>query len=200
MFLFQPRQLVLQKSSGIGMDVLSKRKLKDLCALCHNALLEYQKVSQKAWPVLEQFANRRAALLEINCKQDKLAEMSTEDEWSFEYLRSCIDKLAALIQQLSTINAYMNGLSELVSTRSEADSNEMALKELGKVVDTVEDVLSSLKQDFECKRAIVSEIGVTDSKDLVVTYLAMWLHEPCIPDSSLFYPILLLRNMASTKT
>ncbi|CDW58295.1 Cyclin-dependent kinase 2-interacting protein [Trichuris trichiura] len=181
------------------MDAQSKRKLKDLCALCHNALLEYQKVSQKAWPVLEQFANKRAALLEINCKQDKLSEMSMEDERSFEHLRSSIDKLAALIQQLSTISIYLNGLIELVSAQNETDCNDKAFKELGNVHDTVEDVLSSLKQDFECKRAIVSEIGITDSKDLVVTYLAMWLHEPCIPDSSFSYPILLLRSMASIK-
>uniref|UniRef100_A0A5S6QSP5 Uncharacterized protein n=1 Tax=Trichuris muris TaxID=70415 RepID=A0A5S6QSP5_TRIMR len=182
-----------------GMNPQSRRKFKDLCALCYNSLREWQNVSRKAWPVLERFANERVALLEDNHKQNVLAEMSAEDESSFELLRSSVDKFAALIQQLLTISNYLNGLIELLTSRSEASSSDMAVTKVSKVAEVVSDVLSTLKLDFECKRSIVSEIGAADNKDLVITYLAMWLHEPCIPDSSFSYPFLLLSSIASVE-
>ncbi|XP_024424308.2 cyclin-dependent kinase 2-interacting protein [Desmodus rotundus] len=190
---------------------VSARKIKDNAADWHNLILKWETLNDAGFAIANNIANTKISLLSKDeaepesgtpardgSAERRLPEYSVELEALCEELRATLDSLAKIQVKMEKLSSTTKGICELENYHYGEDSKRPPLFHTWPTVrfcEVARRLVAMYQEELLLKRTIVGELAHTTDHDLTLTYLSLWLHQPCIrSDSKLLLESMLLET------
>ncbi|XP_054989466.1 cyclin-dependent kinase 2-interacting protein isoform X1 [Sorex araneus] len=173
---------------------VSARKLKDNAADWHNLILKWETLNDKGFATANSIANLKLSLLD----KDKIElegggpsyaenaetvfpEYSKELEVLCEELQATLDGLTKIQVKMEKLTSTTRGVCELENYHHGAEGTRPPMFDTWPTAQfyTVAHTLCAMyTKELLLKRAICEGLPHTSNRDLVLSFLSMWLHQP----------------------
>ncbi|XP_027991437.1 cyclin-dependent kinase 2-interacting protein isoform X1 [Eptesicus fuscus] len=190
---------------------VSARKIKDNAADWHNLILKWEALNDAGFATANNIANTKISLLsqdKIESESRSLAcdenaeqrprEYSAELEALCEELRATLDGLTKIQVKMEKLSSTTKGVWELEKYHHGQDSSQPPLFHTwptAQFYETSRRLSDMYGAELLLKRTIVEELAHTSDRDLSLTYLSLWLHQPYVQsDSRLLLESMLLET------
>nr|XP_039271083.1 cyclin-dependent kinase 2-interacting protein-like [Styela clava] len=166
------------------------RRIKDCVADIHNAIQKWESSKNKGFNLVSDIANLKIASRaydEASCYPNGLENMCSN-------LKIIYDNMENLCIKMNKITVQLQKIAKL-NSQSSSDIYFMTWP-ASNLFETVKQISDMHKEELEAKKAIVESIAHVDlmsngeirdtdsSRDILMTYVACWLHEPFINEET----------------
>ncbi|XP_040497353.1 cyclin-dependent kinase 2-interacting protein isoform X2 [Ursus maritimus] len=190
---------------------VSARKIKDNAADWHNLILKWETLNDTGFATANSIANLKIRL----CSEDEtelqgsspasregadktLPEYSKELEMLCEELQTTFDALAKIQMKMEKLSSTTKGVCELENYRCADGRPRPPLFHTWPTTHfyEVSRKLSDMyRKELLLKRTVTEELAHAADRDLALSYLSMWLHQPYVEtDSKLLLESMLLET------
>ncbi|XP_045633148.1 cyclin-dependent kinase 2-interacting protein isoform X5 [Ursus americanus] len=190
---------------------VSARKIKDNAADWHNLILKWETLNDTGFATANSIANLKIRL----CSEDEtelqgsspasregadktLPEYSKELEMLCEELQTTFDALAKIQMKMEKLSSTTKGVCELENYRCADGRPQPPLFHTWPTTHfyEVSRKLSDMyRKELLLKRTVTEELAHAADRDLALSYLSMWLHQPYVEtDSKLLLESMLLET------
>ncbi|XP_036887662.1 cyclin-dependent kinase 2-interacting protein isoform X2 [Sturnira hondurensis] len=190
---------------------VSARKIKDNAADWHNLILKWETLNDAGFAIANNIANTKISLLskdeaELESSSpacDGNAEQrppgySAELEALCEELRATVAGLTKIQVKMEKLSSTTKGICELERYHHGEDGRRPPLFHTwptARFDEVARQLLAMYQEELLLKRTIVGELAHTTDRNLTLTYLSLWLHQPCVrSDSKLLLESMLLET------
>ncbi|XP_040830975.1 cyclin-dependent kinase 2-interacting protein [Ochotona curzoniae] len=190
---------------------VSARKLKDNAADWHNLILKWESLSDAGFATASSIANLRLGLLnkeKIELESSSPAWSEDEDKMHVEYnkeleslcedLQAALDGLTKVQMKMEKLSSTTKGICELENYHYGEQSQRPPLFHTWPTAHFYEvcrRLADMYRQELLLKRTVAEELAHTTDRDLSLSYLSMWLHQPYVErDSKLHLESMLLET------
>ncbi|XP_066200049.1 cyclin-dependent kinase 2-interacting protein [Saccopteryx leptura] len=190
---------------------VSARKIKDNAADWHNLILKWETLNDAGFATANNIANTKISLLsqdsmelesgspacEGNAEQ-RPPGYSKELEVLCEELQATLDGLSKIQVKMEKLSSTTKGVCELENYHYGEDSQRPPLFHTWPTVHFCEAsrrLADMYREELVLKRTVVAELAHSADRDLTLTYLSLWLHQPYVrSDSKLLLESMLLET------
>lgn len=165
------------------------RRIKDAAADVHNCVQKWEKLKNQGFKIVSDIANLK---ISQRTEQEESCYPAGLHEWCTN-LRSTYSDMTILADKLKTISRQLEKVSEI-----HANSSDILFLSwpTDKFQSVAEEISGMYSQELEAKRLIAENIAHIDwledgvmreaesSRDLLMAYVACWLHEPYINEET----------------
>ncbi|XP_078001112.1 cyclin-dependent kinase 2-interacting protein-like isoform X2 [Glandiceps talaboti] len=181
----------------------SSRKIKDHCADWHNYINKWETLNDQGFGVVSKIANCKiqaqsnestektvnviTGSRDVNSSDDAGHKMPVELEEFCTQLETVYNSLAKLVKKMETICTNFKGVCNLELHQNNGSWSEDPLFQTWPTklfYDASCELLSMYQKELPVKQTILQEIAHTVDRDLLMFYVATWLHQPYIEDKS----------------
>uniref|UniRef100_A0A8D1S389 Cyclin dependent kinase 2 interacting protein n=1 Tax=Sus scrofa TaxID=9823 RepID=A0A8D1S389_PIG len=189
---------------------VSARKIKDNAADWHNLILKWEALNDRGFAIANNIANMKISLLskdETELESSSLAsenaekmhpEYSRELEMLCEELQATLDGLTKIQMKMEKLSSTTKGVCELENYHYTEEQKRPLLFHTWPTAHfyAVSRRLSDMYgRELSLKRVVAQELAHSTHRDLALSYLAMWLHQPYVDsDSQLLLESMLLET------
>lgn len=179
---------------------VSARKIKDNAADWHNLILKWDSLSDAGFTTASNIANLKVSLLSKEkgeLESSSPAASEEEDKTKLEYdkglealceeLQATLDGLSKIQMKMEKLSSTTKGICELEDYHYREESNRPPLFHTWPTpffYEVSHRLSSAYKKELLLKRTIGAELAHTADRNLSLTYLSMWLHQPYIESDS----------------
>ncbi|XP_076777249.1 cyclin-dependent kinase 2-interacting protein [Arvicanthis niloticus] len=178
---------------------VSARKLKDNAADWHNLILKWDSLSDKGFTTASSIANLKVSLLSKEKVELESGPASREEEDKTnrdydeglealcEELQTILDGLTKIQTKMEKLSSTTKGICELENYHSREASSQPPLFHTWPTAffyEVSHRLSEAYKKELLLKRTIGAELAHTADRNLSLTYLSMWLHQPYIENDS----------------
>ncbi|XP_043778542.1 cyclin-dependent kinase 2-interacting protein isoform X3 [Cervus elaphus] len=179
---------------------VSARKIKDNAADWHNLILKWETLNDGGFATASNIANMKISLLsrdKIELESSGLAaddaaekehpEYSRELEALCEELQTTLDGLAKIQMKMEKLSSTTKGVCELEDYHYGEERKRPPLFHTWPTAHfyEVSRKLSDMYgRELRLKRVVVEQLAHATDRDLALSYLSMWLHQPYLEGSS----------------
>ncbi|KAL6092374.1 hypothetical protein STEG23_012945 [Scotinomys teguina] len=198
------RRAAYAKTPGIATPrkpvlSVSARKIKDNAADWHNLILKWESLSDAGFTIASNIANLKVSLLskeEIELegsspasseKKEKNLEYHKELEALCEELQATLDGLTKIQMKMEKLSSTTKGICELENYHYGEEGNRPPLFHTWPTAffyEVSHRLSDAYKKELLLKHTIGAELAHTADRNLSLTYLSMWLHQPYIESDS----------------
>lgn len=190
---------------------VSARKIKDNAADWHNLILKWETLNDAGFAIANNIANTKISLLSPGeadlgsgspaCGGDaerRTPGYSAELEARCEELQATLAGLTKIQEKMEKLSSTTKGICELENYHYGEDSQRPPLFHTwptARFYEVARQLLAMYREELLLKRAVVGGLAHTADRDLTLTYLSLWLHQPCVrSDSTLLLESMLLET------
>ncbi|XP_057587195.1 cyclin-dependent kinase 2-interacting protein isoform X1 [Hippopotamus amphibius kiboko] len=190
---------------------VSARKIKDNAADWHNLILKWETLSDRGFATANNIANMKISLLskdKIELESSSLAsdenadkehpEYSRELEMLCEELQATLDGLTKIQMKMEKLSSTTKGVCELEDYHYREERKRPPLFHTWPTAYFYEisrKLSDMYGRELRLKRTVVEQLAHTADRDLALSYLSMWLHQPYVEgDSRLLLESMLLET------
>ncbi|CAH6852339.1 cyclin-dependent kinase 2-interacting protein [Phodopus roborovskii] len=178
---------------------VSARKIKDNAADWHNLILKWETLSDAGFTTASNIANLKVSLLskekvELESsspasseKEEKNLDYSKELEALCEELQATLDGLTKIQMKMEKLSSTTKGVCELESYHYRGECNRPLLFHTWPTAffyEVSHRLSEAYKKELLLKRTIGTELAHTADRNLSLTYLSIWLHQPYLDSDS----------------
>ncbi|XP_060037148.1 cyclin-dependent kinase 2-interacting protein [Erinaceus europaeus] len=179
---------------------VSARKLKDNAADWHNLILRWETLNDSGFAVANNIANVKISFLskdEIELEgsypassegaEKMFPEYSQELEGLCEELQATLEALTKIQGKMEKLSSTTKGICELEDYHHKEDQKRAPLFHTWPTThfyEVARRLADMYRQELLLKRTIGAELAHTADRDLTLSYLSMWLHEPYVEANS----------------
>lgn len=197
--------LFAQKTLGIATPrkpvlSVSARKIKDNAADWHNLILKWESLSDAGFTTASNIANLKVSLLskeKVELESSSPGSSEKEEKTSLEYhkelevlceeLQATLDGLTKIQMKMEKLSSTTKGICELENYHYKEERNRPPLFHTWPTAffyEVSHRLSSAYKKELLLKHTIGAELAHTADRNLSLTYLSMWLHQPYIESDS----------------
>ncbi|KAM5337369.1 cyclin-dependent kinase 2-interacting protein isoform 2-T2 [Glossophaga mutica] len=190
---------------------VSARKIKDNAADWHNLILKWETLNDAGFAIANNIANTKISLLSKDEAEPEMGSptcdgnaerrppgYSAELEALCEELRATLAALTKIQVKMEKLSSTTKGICDLENYHYGEDSERPPLFHTWPTAhfyEAARQLLAMYREELLLKRTIVGELAHTTDPDLTLTYLSLWLHQPCVrSDSKLLLEGMLLET------
>ncbi|XP_036986249.2 cyclin-dependent kinase 2-interacting protein isoform X1 [Artibeus jamaicensis] len=190
---------------------VSARKIKDNAADWHNLILKWETLNDAGFAIANNIANTKISLLSKDEAElesgspacDGNAERrppgySAELEALCEELQATVAGLTKIQVKMEKLSSTTKGICELEKYHYGEDGRGAPLFHTwptARFYEVAQQLSAMYQEELLLKRTIVGELAHTADRGLALTYLSLWLHQPCVrSDSKLLLESMLLET------
>nr|XP_020034430.1 cyclin-dependent kinase 2-interacting protein [Castor canadensis] len=190
---------------------VSARKIKDNAADWHNLILKWERLSDAGFTTASSIANLKISLLskdKIELENNRPAsnendektypEYDTELETLCEELQATLDGLSKIQVKMEKLSSTTKGICELENYHYGEESKQPPLFHTWPTTHFYEvscQLSNMYRKELLLKRTVGAELAHAVDRNLILSYLSMWLHQPYIEsDSKLHLESMLLET------
>lgn len=178
---------------------VSARKLKDNAADWHNLILKWDSLSDKGFTIASSIANLKVTLLskeEVELESSSPAS-AEEEKTSLDYdkglealceeLQAILDGLTKIQMKMEKLSSTTKGICELENYHYREESSRPPLFHTWPTAffyEVSHRLSEAYRKELLLKHTIGAELAHTADRNLSLTYLSMWLHQPYIESDS----------------
>lgn len=166
-----------------------QRRIKDSAADLYNSVQKWENLKKQGFNVVSGIANLKIASRgtdEKSCYPNGLEKLCTDLKAIYENMEDLCRKMNKITEQFNKIAGMKSQSSSEVYFMTWATS---------KFFETAKDLFNMHNEELRAKKAIVEDIAHVDlmsngdirdvetSRDILMTYVACWLHEPYINEN-----------------
>lgn len=178
---------------------VSARKIKDNAADWHNLILKWDSLSDAGFTTASNIANLKVSLLDKEkVELESSSPASSEEEKAnlhhdkglealCEELQATLDGLTKLQMKMEKLSSTTKGICELESYHYRGERNRPPLFHTWPTpffYEVSHRLSDAYKKELLLKHTIGAELAHTADRNLSLTYLSMWLHQPYIESDS----------------
>lgn len=179
---------------------VSARKLKDNAADWHNLILKWETLNDAGFTTANNIANLKISLLnkdKIELESSSPASSENEEKMNVEYnkeleelceeLQATLDGLTKIQVKMEKLSSTTKGICELENYHYGEQSQRPPMFHTWPTAHfyEVSRKLSDMyRQELLLKRTVAEELAHTADRDLSLSYLSMWLHQPYVDSTS----------------
>ncbi|XP_047394970.1 cyclin-dependent kinase 2-interacting protein [Sciurus carolinensis] len=190
---------------------VSARKIKDNAADWHNLILKWETLSDAGFTTANNIANLKISLLskdKIELNSSSPASSGNEEKMHPHYdkelevlceeLQATLDGLTKILVKMEKLSSTTKGICELENYHYGEESERPPLFHTWPTTHFYEvshQLADMYRQELLLKRTVGAELAHTADRDLTLSYLSMWLHQPYVEsDSKLHLESMLLET------
>ncbi|XP_003463176.2 cyclin-dependent kinase 2-interacting protein isoform X1 [Cavia porcellus] len=190
---------------------VSARKIKDNAADWHNLIQKWEALNDAGFATANSIANLKISLLSRDKAEPDSSSPASEDDEEKTHpdydkeLETLCEELQATLEGLTKIQVKMEKLSSTTKGICELENyyygEETRRPLLFHTWPTAHfyEVAHKLSHMYSCelhlKRTLAAELAHTSDRDLILSFLSMWLHQPYVErDSGLLLESMLLET------
>ncbi|XP_005410806.1 PREDICTED: cyclin-dependent kinase 2-interacting protein [Chinchilla lanigera] len=190
---------------------VSARKIKDNAADWHNLILKWEALNDAGFATANSIANLKISLLGRDKAGPESSSLASEDEEEKTHpdydkeLETLCEELQATLEGLTKIQVKMEKLSsttkgvwELENYHYGEESSRPPLFHTWPTVyfyEVAHKLSDMYTRELLLKRTVGAELAHASDRDLILSYLSMWLHQPYLErDSGLLLESMLLET------
>ncbi|KAM9090752.1 cyclin-dependent kinase 2-interacting protein isoform 1-T1 [Megaptera novaeangliae] len=186
---------------------VSARKIKDNAADWHNLILKWETLNDGGFATANNIANLKVSLLSkdtIGLESSSLAsdenagkehlEYSRELEMLCEGLQTTLDALTKIQMKMEKLSSTTKGICELEDYHYREEGKRPLLFHTWPTAyfyEVSRKLSDMYGRELRLKRTVVEQLAHTADRDLALSFLSMWLHQPYLEANS----TLLLESM-----
>ncbi|KAB1277736.1 Cyclin-dependent kinase 2-interacting protein [Camelus dromedarius] len=197
----------LNKSKTLGSTTpkkpvlsVSARKIKDNAADWHNLILKWESLNDGGFATANNIANMKISLLskdKIELETSSLVsdenagkicpEYNRELEMLCEELQVTLDSLTKIQMKMEKLSSTTKGVCELENYHYGEERKRPPLFHTWPTARFYEvscQLSNMYRRELRLKRTIVEELAHCTDRDLTLSYLSMWLHQPYLEGHS----------------
>ncbi|KAM5177171.1 cyclin-dependent kinase 2-interacting protein isoform 1-T1 [Callospermophilus lateralis] len=179
---------------------VSARKIKDNAADWHNLILKWETLSDAGFTTANNIANLKISLLskdKIELNSSSPASNGNEEKMYPQYdkelevlceeLQATLDGLTKILVKMEKLSSTTKGICELENYHYGEESARPPLFHTWPTTHFYEvsrQLSDMYRQELLLKRTVGAELAHTVDRDLILSYLSMWLHQPYVESSS----------------
>ncbi|XP_076979731.1 cyclin-dependent kinase 2-interacting protein isoform X2 [Tamandua tetradactyla] len=179
---------------------VSARRIKDNAADWHNLILKWEKLNDAGFATANSIANLKMSLLskdKMELENCSLAadrnevkmhpEYNKELEALCEALQATMDELTKIQMKMEKLSSTTKGICDLENYHYGEDSKRAPLFHTwptSQFYDVSRRLSDMYRKELLLKRTMVEELAHTADRDLTLSYLSMWLHQPYVESDS----------------
>lgn len=179
---------------------VSARKIKDNAADWHNLILKWEALNDGGFATANSIANMKISLLSKDkielvssglasddCAEKEHPEYSRELETLCEQLQATLEGLTKIQMKMEKLSSTTKGVCELEDYHHGEERKRPPLfhtwptAHFYEVSRKLSDMYS---KELRLKRTVVEQLAHTADRDLALSYLSMWLHQPYLEGGS----------------
>ncbi|KAJ8308101.1 hypothetical protein KUTeg_012975 [Tegillarca granosa] len=173
----------------------SARKLKDTAVDIHNLAQKWTKYNNEGSSIVSSVANVKLQNVEKTDDDTDQSQEFPKEKMSLE-LESLCTELTELIQKMEKLALKFEAIVNMCKGLNELESYQMKQenKEGSKVLfqtwtledfeSTIQELYSMYKTELQVKKSVLQNICHTEHKNVLMFYVAAWVHQPYIEDRS----------------
>ncbi|KAM6170801.1 cyclin-dependent kinase 2-interacting protein [Erethizon dorsatum] len=190
---------------------VSARKIKDNAADWHNLILKWEALNELGFATANSIANLKISLLSKDKAGPESSSPASEDdeekthldydkelETLCEGLQATLEGLTKIQVKMEKLSSTTKGICELENYHYGEENRRPPLFHTWPTAHfyEVSHKLSDMYgQELLLKRTVGAELAHTADRDLILSYLSMWLHQPYVKrDSGLLLESMLLET------
>uniref|UniRef100_A0A8C5P4I8 Cyclin dependent kinase 2 interacting protein n=1 Tax=Jaculus jaculus TaxID=51337 RepID=A0A8C5P4I8_JACJA len=179
---------------------VSARKIKDNAADWHNLILKWESLSDAGFTTASNIANLKVSLLEkdkielasttsASCEEGEKRRLECDKELEAlcEELQATLDGLTKVQVKMEKLSSTTKGVCELENYHYGEESERPLLFHTWPTTHFYEvsrQLSDMYSKELLLKRTIGAELAHTADRNLALSYLSMWLHQPYVESSS----------------
>lgn len=179
---------------------VSARKLKDNAADWHNLILKWDSLSDKGFTTASSIANLKVTLLskeKVELESSSPTSIEEEEKTNLVYdkglealceeLQAILDGLTKIQMKMEKLSSTTKGICELENYHYREESSRSPLFHTWPTAffyEVSHRLSEAYRKELLLKHTIGAELAHTVDRNLSLTYLSMWLHQPYIESDS----------------
>ncbi|XP_038603250.1 cyclin-dependent kinase 2-interacting protein [Tachyglossus aculeatus] len=177
---------------------VSARKIKDNAADWHNLITKWETLNDAGFAVANKIVNTRISELtkDPEMELEGSSEISSSDQTHPEYnkeldslckeLHGALESMAKIQAKMEKLTSTTKGICDLETFHREVEKCPIPLFHTWPTTYFYEVSLKlseMYRKELLLKRTVVEAIAHTRARDLMMTYLSIWLHQPYLDES-----------------
>ncbi|XP_037687736.1 cyclin-dependent kinase 2-interacting protein isoform X2 [Choloepus didactylus] len=179
---------------------VSARRIKDNAADWHNLILKWETLNDAGFATANSIANLKISLLtkdKVELENSSPASDGNEEKKYPEYnqdlealceaLQATLDGLTKIQMKMEKLSSTTKGICDLEKYHYGEDSARPTLFHTWPTAhfyDVSRRLSDMYRKELLLKRAVVEGLAHAADRDLTLSYLSMWLHQPYVESSS----------------